>query len=158
MLSAAAFLAIAIFSLSNYFDYVDEEKYTAIGSQSSMLITSVFYLFLTIYIVYNGWQKSDQVIDPHYRGDSIWFSFLISAGWTPAKVQNLAEPLTLMAIGVFLVPINLYLGLPLVFCALSYWGHMVYEYVKGVGILADTLSNEGHDYSRKTAFSKVIHD
>ncbi len=155
-LSVLAFLAIAGYCIGFYLEPRNIEDYLTLGTYSSFLYTAVFFGIFSIYLLIKGLKTSDEVIDQYYRGRSTWLGFLIDRGWSPAKVQDVAEPLTMLIIGAALLPVNILLGAPLMFCAVSYWLHFGLEWFLGRGELSSKLSNEGHDYSRKGSFSKVI--
>ena len=117
---------IGIVAFNYYFDYTPDSMY--LGSQSSFLATGIFYILLTIFILVKGIkalsQQSNDAIHERYRGDSALLGFLAKGSWNPALVQNLAEPLLLLSVGFFLLPINMFWGIPLMFCAISSWLHL----------------------------------
>ena len=155
-LATLAFLVLGGSSLHLYLNPAHVEDYLVFGTHSSFLYTGIFFIAFSIYLLVKGLSSSDQVIDQYYRGRSTWLRFLIERGSNPSKVQDLAEPATMLMIGLALIPFNLFLTISFVFCAISYWLHVGLEWYLGLGKVSNTLSNQGHDYSRKGEFSKVI--
>ena len=160
LLSLVAFIAIGIIALN---DYLAIEQYsTTLGNSKDFLLhTSVFYFVLALLLLVKGIiefrKKKTNPVHPSYRGDSTVLGFLGESGWKQAKIQNLAEPLLVLAVGIFLSPINLLLGLPLVFCAISVWIHYAYEAIRGLLIARNQLSDKQgfpEHYGRK--FSRVV--
>ena len=99
--------------------------------------------------------KNEQ-IHPSYRGDSYVLGFLEKRGWTQAKIQNVAEPLLVLSIGVLLSVYNILLGIPLIFSALSVWIHYAYEAIGGLIEARDMLSDvKGMPQNEPKEFSEV---
>lgn len=131
-----------------------------VGSPLSFKATAYFYAVLAIYILFQGIiqkYRSNDKVHPQYRGDSILLGFLMKDGWSQAKIQNLAEPLLILALGAFLLVFNLYLGIPLIFCAVSVWLHMIMEAIFGVSQVRDILAEKGYQVSRNIEFTEVKH-
>lgn len=141
-LSFGAFVAIGIIAFNNYQTNGELAEY---GSKQSFLYTAIFYFALALFLLVKGVievrKRATNPVHFSYRGDSTVLGFLADSGWNQAKIQNLGEPLFVLAIGIFLTPINWFLGLPLVFCAISVWIHYGYEYVRGLLNARDTLSD-----------------
>lgn len=157
VLSVLLLFFLAYWSYSYYAEYLPEYGY--IGSRSSFLATSIFYVVLAVYVIYKGvgsFGSTESTLHPSYRGDSSLLGFLIKGGWTPAKIQNLAEPLLLFALGFFLMPLNLYWGIPLMFCAISSWAHLGAEVVLDMLNQRNSLSNKGHAYNHNQSFTRVV--
>lgn len=158
LLSSLAFVVIAVVAFNYYFDYTPDSMY--MGSKSSFLATGIFYILLTVFILIKGItalsQQSDHAIHERYRGDSALLGFLAKGSWNPALVQNLGEPLLLLSFGFFLMPINLLWGIPLMFCAISSWLHLLMETIMGVLGVRNLLSNKGYVHSKNKTFSEVI--
>jgi len=155
-----AALAFGIISYSSYSIYEAESDFMQANSLNSDIITSIFYTFLAIYILVKGFTQKAKPNDgfhTQYRGDSTLLSFLVKGGWSPAKVQNQAEPLLTLALGVFLSAINLLWGLPLIFCAVSVWLHSVLESIMGLSKVRDTLAEQGYSKSQQDRFSEAKH-
>lgn len=155
-LAILAFLILGGSCINLYMSPTHIEDFLIFGAHSSFLYTGIIFIAFSIYLLVKGLRSSDQVIDQYYRGRSTWLRFLIQRGWNPSKVQDLAEPATMLMIGLALIPFNLFLTISFVFCAISYWLHVGLEWYLGLGKVSNTLSNQGHDYSRKGEFSKVI--
>jgi len=69
----------------------------------------------------------------------------------------LAEPILVLAIGIFLTPINFLLGIPLIFCAISVWIHYAYEALRGLLNARNDLSdNKGYSEQYEQSFSEVV--
>lgn len=120
--------------------------------------TSIFYGIVATYILIKAiYEKiqSNKIANIAYRGDSTVLSFLIKGGWTQSKVQNLAEPLLILAMGVFFSGLNLFWGLPLVFCAISVWVYMIAEAMFGLSQVRDILANKGYNETKKTEFVEI---
>lgn len=158
ILSVLSFTVVTVFAFKNYFNFNQDSM--AIGSESSFLATGIFYILLILYILIKGirsfFQKSTNVIHERYRGDSQLLGFLIKGNWSPSLVQNLAEPLLLLSIGFFLLPINSLWGLPLMFCAISSWIHLLMESIMSVVGIRNILADKGYVHSKNKTFSEVI--
>ena len=138
----------------------DSPDLEQIGSPKSFLLAGIFYAILGIYVFAKAIvqkARAKDLVHPQYRGDSYLLSFLMKSGWSQAKVQNLAEPLLTLAIGIFPTPVNLLWGIPLLFCALSVWLHQLFELIFGVSHVRDVLAERGYQISRENGFSEVKH-
>jgi hypothetical protein len=152
-----AFTLIIVVTLIRYFNF--EELTDTYASQSSYLATAVFYIILSLYILVKAILSkinNRRVINEAYRGDSFWLSFLMKSGWQQSLVQNLAEPMLFLAFGFFLLPVNLYWGIPLIFFAVSTWAHLGMEAVMELDEIRNSLSNKGYVYAKGSKFSKPI--
>ena len=153
VLSVIAFLAISGASYSMYSGYDNSPMDWA--SKSSFLMTSLFYLFLSASMIYKGGvKKRNTEVFSSYRGDSSVLSFL-SSEWKQSTIQNFAEPLLCLALGVFLLPYNMLMGIPLIFCAISGWLHVALESFANLGGLRDTLSDAMAPRNRETKFARA---
>jgi len=143
--SFLAFIAVGFIALDSYSTFDINGGYSAYDSKNSFLYTSIFYFALALFLLIKGViaviKRTTNNVHPSYRGDSVILGFLMESGWSQAKVQNLAEPLTVLIIGIFLLPLNLFLGLPLIFCAISVWFHYGYEAYNSFLLARDELAN-----------------
>ncbi len=154
ILSSIAFGIIAGTTFAFLHDAAPE-KVIDFGGPSSFMMGGGFYIFLSIYVLVKGIiekRKPNNQLHPQYRGDSILLGFLMKGGWSQAKVQNLAEPIFTFSIGVLFLAINPIWGLPLIFCAISVWLHLVMEAVFGISKVRDVLAEKGHQISQHTQF------
>lgn len=107
-----------------------------IGIPNSFLFTGIFYGLLTIILLLRGIKlislsRHSQNKQVYYRGDSYLLSFL---GWKPSEsIKYVAEPLTVLCTGIALCFINIFCGIPLIFCAVSVWGTLAINAVFGSG-------------------------
>lgn len=143
-------VVVVVYSIFCYLDLNDAAEF--IGVQGTHLITAIFYTVVIILLIIKTLktinQKEKGNANDLYRGDSFFLYKLISAGWKPATVQNLAEPLLLVAVGVFMTPINKLFGIPMIFCGLSMWVQLAVETIVGIYKHRNTLSNEGYVHSQ----------
>lgn len=159
ILSAIAFgiLAFAAFGMGTVYD-ADAQ---AFGSQTSFMLTAGFYALLTAYVLTKGImakvKPATNVIHEQYRGDSTLLSFLMRDGWSQAKVQNLAETLLTLALGAFLTAVNPLWGIPLAFCAISVWLHLLMEAIFGVSQVRDVLAERGYQMSKEAEYAEAKH-
>lgn len=154
--------AIAFFALAG-FCYVASTDYTyeleSLGTKESFFYASIFFLFLGLIVFIKGILskvKNNENVPPIYRGDSSVLGFLIKGGWSQSLVQDLAEPLFFLALGVYLLSFNFIWGLPVIFSAVSTWLHLGIESVFGFFDERSELSNKGYAYTHNREFSKVI--
>jgi hypothetical protein len=147
VISFVAFCLIAVlgFILNQPNSNINE----AYGSRESYFFVSIFYLGLAFYVLIKGikHKKASQAahINPDYKGDSHLLSGLITtSGWSQANVQNWAEPLLTIAVGVVLALINVLWELPIIFCALSIWGYQVVEYLFGQNQVDEKIRKSGY--------------
>lgn len=158
ILSAIAFGVISGVCYSIWKD--NPSDMSEVGSPRSFILTAGFYAVFAVFILVKGIMqktKPNDEVHPQYRGDSTLLGFLMKDGWSQAKVQNLAEPLLILALGAFLSAVNLFWGIPLVFCAISVWLHMIMEAVFGVSQVRDVLAEKGYQISRDTGFTEAKH-
>lgn len=153
-LSFVLWAIIALLIIKN-----DSEELSWVGNQTTLNITFGTYIVLAIFVIVKAVAqkaKPNERANPNYRGDSKLLSFLMKEGWSQAKVQNMAEPASVLALGVFLSAISLMLGLPLVFCALSVWLHSLIESFFGLSQLRDELAESGSNPSGQKGFSQIM--
>lgn len=103
-----------------------------IASPASSILSGFFYLILGIYVIRKGWSdwkeaQNNTQVHPHFAGESNLLSFLLKDGWSQSKVQYLAEPILVIAIGVLFCGINPFWGVPLIYCGISVWVCAVVE-------------------------------
>ena len=159
VLSSIAFFAVCGFSYVVYADHA--QTYAQYGTQESFLRTSQLYFLFGVYLPFKGFREVNRKNDTHdanYRGDSKLLGFMTQAesgGWTQASVQLYLEPLVFLVVGFFLIGYNMFMGLPLMICALSYWLYSGLEYIVGLGNRLKELTNKGHAYSKDRPFSKA---
>jgi len=124
VISSIVFFVLAGYSYTYYSAY---PSYVAdYGSQASFLYASVVFLLVGLVVFLRAVMvqiKNSQVIDPIYRGNSNIFGFLIKDGWSPSLVQDLAEPLFFLSIGVYLLSFNFIWGAPFIFSNLFFINH-----------------------------------
>lgn len=151
VLSVVAFLALSGVSFYFYSNYDDSPITWA--SKGSFFYTSIFYVSISAFIIYKGTVKAkNQQVNPNYRGDSTVLGFLLKS-WKQSRIQNFAEPLLCLALGVYLAPYNMLLGIPLIFCAISAWLHLAVESaVSNLGLLRDYLTDRDSPRNRQKSF------
>lgn len=128
------------------------------GNPAEFFVIFIFYLSMAIYIslkALRAYKHPNDKIHPNYRGDSTILTFLMNDGWSQAKVQNLAEPLLVMALGIFFSIVNVVWGFPLICCAISVWLHMILEYFMGISSVRDILAQKGYNQTRPGEFSEA---
>lgn len=154
-----ALLGVSIGAFTQYFTS-DEVDPLWIGSKETALLTGILYVILFFYVAIKGFREKGKAhlysTPEYYRGTSTIFSFLIKSGWKPSSVQNLAEPLFLLAIGIFLLPNSFLLGLPLIASSISYWIHLAAERLMNFHDLRDQMADRGHKIDEESAFVEVI--
>lgn len=100
---------------------------------SSYLITGIAYIFLAVYLLRKGIlerykaQKTQNLSD--FRGEPDVLKVLADKGWSQNKMRYLAEPMYTLLLGLVMALYNPIGAIPLVFCALSVWGHAVMEFL-----------------------------
>jgi hypothetical protein len=126
--SSVCFLGIAVFS---FLEYSAGNFNDSFGSSGSFLFTGIIYVLLSVVTLWKGLSgyaiasKNQNLSD--YTGDSYLLIFLAKDGWNQSKIQYVAEPLLIIALGGFFCFFNLFCGLPLLFCGLSIWGRLPIE-------------------------------
>lgn len=131
------------------FSLIDDSS-SKLGSQLSFGIMGSFYVFVAFYILFKGIQaKKESRTNTHlyddYKGDSILLDFLIKEGWKQSTVQNVAEPVATILVGIFLTFFNYIWGIPLFFCAISLWLNQLVEYIFGFNNhVNQVLVQQGH--------------
>ncbi|MCW5921441.1 MAG: hypothetical protein KIS77_03800 [Saprospiraceae bacterium] len=120
-------IAVIFFLLNLYADGSSK----IIGSPESFAWAGVFYFILGFIVLRNGLKgiaKARNSNRPYkFVGESAVLSFLKKDGWSENKIQNLAEPILTLAVGIFLSFINILWGIPIIYCALSVWACMVMD-------------------------------
>ena len=113
MLAGLTFMVLGYFSYDAYENY-----YGVVVSYGSEL--SYFYAAITLFAVGAivffkgltvGGKSDDDVLDPMYRGNSWLLGGLVKDGWSQSMVQDVAEPLLFLTLGVFLMSYNYMLSL-----------------------------------------------
>lgn len=159
IISVIAFGLLAFIAYRYYAGFTVDDS--TIGSRTSFLYTTIFYSALSILLVYKSFNSvtNDTNILEAYRGDSYLLGFLTKGekGWKQSTVQNFYEPLTLLSVGVFLTPINLFWGIPLIFCAISFWIHAILESSLKVINYRNYLSDQ-RGYFDENSFISVVSD
>lgn len=156
ILSSILFAVIAYLSIiasNGNFDSLSK-----LGSKPTFQVTAIFYGFLSLYILVKSFYqklKPNENIHPNYRGDSTILGFLMKSSLSQASVQNFAEPLSMLALGIFFSAVNFLWGLPLVFCAISVWLHLLMESFMGLSSIRDTLAEKGYAQSKEGSFSEA---
>lgn len=137
-----------------------QQGFEIIGHPISFFVMGLFYAVLAFYVLIKAIvqkARSKDQVHPQYRGDSTLLSSLMKSGWSQARVQNLAEPLLTLGIGVFLTAFNLLWGIPLAFCAVSVWLHQLLEAIYGISHVRDALAEKGYNTAQEGAFTEVKH-
>lgn len=91
----------------------------------------------------------------YYRGDSSLLAYLMDKGWSQSRVQNVAEPLALLAASVALILVNPICSAPLAFCAVSSWVVRAAEAFMRLSQVRDMLANRGYEITQADSFSTV---
>ncbi len=130
------------------------------GNHASFLAVTVFYSILAFFVLVKGIIEKvkavrSTTVNPYYRGESSLLNFLVKEGWSQNRVQNLAEPLLALGMGVFLASVNLMWGLPLMFCAASVWCYALVEVLFGSSHVTETLQEKGHKQGQNNEFSQI---
>ena len=122
----------------------------------SFMVAGALNVGLSCFLLYK-WLilPRNRLAHKYYRGDSTALSFLLEKGWSQSRVQNFAEPLTLLCAGTLLSAINPMLGLPLMFCAVSSWLTYAMEAVTGRSDVRDALAQRGHQRFQSDDYSNV---
>jgi protein-S-isoprenylcysteine O-methyltransferase Ste14 len=104
-------------------------------SPLSFAITGLFYLMLGIWIFIKGlreWNLSLENEEGTALGESTFLGFLKDSGWSEFKISQRAEPLTVLALGILLSGINIFMGIPLLFCAVTLYIFSLISYKKQI--------------------------
>jgi len=118
-----AFGGIAAFS----FSMINSRESYAIqyGTPQSHLVTGLVYAVTALYILITGMLQFTATRDGSpgltLNGRSYLLGFLTKDGWKESTIQNLAEPLLLIAIGTALCFYDPYGGVPFIFCGAAVW-------------------------------------
>lgn len=155
-------ISVLIFSTLAFYFFVfsfdTDESIEFIGSPLSFKLAGLFYGFLSLYVLFRGIvfklnPNKEEKAD--YQGSSHILAFLKKDGWSQEKIQNLAEPLLLIVIGLFLIPINLFWGIPLVFSALSVWIHLGLETFLKANHSVNNTDEKVHSKTSEIDFTEV---
>lgn len=123
-LCVLCFAAIAVVAFTN----VDSTNSFGTDSDSSdaRFATGIIYSVFAITLLVKSIKDRNRHGDDLYNGDSVLLHFL-KKDWGQALVQNLAEPILALTLGVVFCMFDLIGGIPLIFCALSAWGNTLFE-------------------------------
>jgi len=117
-------IAVAFFLTGLFAD----DSLEVIGSRLSFFLASGFYAVLGFIILLKGIRGIKEAKEDYLlSGESAFLSFLTKDGWSHSKIQNIAEPVLTLAIGVFFLLINIPWGIPIIYCALSVWACKVID-------------------------------
>lgn len=153
-------LCIAAFGSMSFICYVigisehESNKYRDFATPFSFLVGVGFHAFTALVLLFKGFvSPRNKKAYKYYRGESELLAFLIEKGWSPVKVQNLYEPLSLLVVGAFLSALNPFIGLPFVFCAISSWVNMFIENIHGYSSVRNHLALHGYQSENITNFT-----
>lgn len=124
------FIGLLGVSLINFLLFFDESSTITVGyfGMIPLFATGLLYLIFAVFIIVKGMadlNKSNKPKNANKRAISYLFTI---KGWKVNNVQTWLEPSFLLIIGIVYLPFNFLCGLPLIFCALSYWLHSAYVY------------------------------
>ena len=118
-----AFGGIAAFSFSMINS--GENYATHYGTPQSHLVIGLVYAVTALYILITGVLQFEETKRGSpaltWNGRSYLLGFLTKDGWKESTIQNLAEPLLLIAIGTALCFYDPYGGVPFIFCGAAVW-------------------------------------
>jgi len=133
-ISCLCFLGLGIVCTGHYL--FPEKGDLNIGisvSETSYLVTGVFYITLSIYLLRKGIiefakaKTSQANID--FKGETDVLKILESKGWSQNKIRYLGEPGYTLLLALVLFLYNPIGSIPLAVCAISVWGHAVMEFL-----------------------------
>lgn len=125
----------------------------------TFFISAIFHFIMAAFFI-KKWliEKRNLLAEPLYRGDSSVLAHLKEKGWSQAKIQNIAEPRTLLYTGLVLCLVNPIIGAPLMICAISSWMILLLERFLGLSAVRDRLAEFGYRTSDGREFSFVRPD
>lgn len=136
-----------------------DEFATETGTSDSHFITGMLYVTLALFVLVKGIAQRTKAIKngnfSNYGGDSYLLSFLIKDGWKQQTIQNLAEPLLTLAIGVVLCFFNLLAGIPLIFCAISVWGYFLIQWLFMGNNLQHNIEKINRQHQQPDHFNEI---
>ena len=104
----------------------DSSFATESGTSDSHLVVGIIYSVLAFTVLIKGIVSRNRK-DNFTSGYSNVLGFLLKEGWSESLVQNLAEPLLTLSIGIAVCMFDLLGGVPLIFCAISTWANLAFE-------------------------------
>jgi len=130
------------------------ESMEVVGKQSSFTWAGVFYLIVGLVVLIKGFLGISKArksgLHNNFAGESALLSFLGKDGWSQSKIQNIAEPVFTLSMGVALSFVNIFWGIPIIYCAFSVWACTVID-----DIFIDPTS---HQSSTQSQQGKNFHD
>jgi len=125
-------------------------------SPDSFFVNGIIFTLLGIYILVQGiraWKKARKSQLSSYKGDNFRLNFLTQKGWTGRKIQNVAEPLIVINLGIWFCFFNLLGGLIFIICGLSVWFTLLEDLILGktnmqnVAARMNTNTNQQDDFN-----------
>jgi hypothetical protein len=110
-----------LLSLGHKQEYQDESYATWLFAGAT------FYLCLSIGVLICGLMEYFNSINSNYRGDSIFFGFLLSKSISQRVIWSVIEPITCLLIGVLLSLLHPLIGLPVAITSLSFLFNELYR-------------------------------
>ena len=134
ILCSLCFLGIGILSVMQFLDPENTRVHISDDtSQLSFLIIGVGYITLALYILRKGILERMKAVKANnysdFQGDADVMKILAEKGWSQNKIRYLAEPMYTLILGIVVLFYNPLGGIPLLFCALSVWGHAAMEFI-----------------------------
>jgi hypothetical protein len=107
------------------------ESRAVIGSSASFTWAGMFYVVLGFIVLIKGFMgmakaKKSNRFDK-FTGESAILSFLGKDGWSQSRIQNVAEPVLTLAVGVALSFVNILWGVVIIYCGISVWACKVMD-------------------------------
>ena len=151
------------FALISYFSFKGESFGLDIddspGTANSFFITGIIYALLSALILIKGIickiNARQKYPDSDYHGDSTLLGFLANYSLRQNIIQNLAEPLYTLIMGVLFWLYNPVGGIPLIICALSLWANILFDLLFGNHAIP-VMQNEIRSNQQQDVFTNQV--
>ena len=159
ILCSLGFFSVAIASFTIIAD--NDASVPFMISSHSFLVTAIIFTLLGIYTLEQGiraWRTARTSTLTFYKGDNYRLNFLVQKGWSERKIQNVAEPLIVINLGIWFCFFNLLGGLIFIICGLSVWFTLLEDLILGKRNIQRVAERMNNNTNQQDDFHTVKSD
>ena len=150
ILCFAIISAVSFYMVSSNYDFAKKS-----ASPNAHLSSGIIFAVLAITVLIKGIKDANKNVNLHNDGDSNVLGFLRKEGWKLTTIQNFAEPMLTLLIGIFLLTYDYFGGSAIIFCAISSWLGVLFDKFFQPSSMEDDLNNLNNNHKRKAQYKKA---